>query len=359
MKVRIPMFFRSVLPDIAAYLLAFYIYLMFFMVLGWEFEEFYFRFDLQVLARFSLIGVFVGLSAGSGVRICEPWLRERSFPVTLLLLTVCHVFFSFTALFLFVLLEAWLSMPAATVVASIAPRFHIFLHSEFIVLLFYLPIVTLFLNYSRLLVRRIGLVNFRNAVTGRYHHPHEEVRVFMFLDMDGSTAIAEELGHVRYHELLHFLFNRLSLEVARHEGEIYQYVGDGIVVTWPIDSGARRMQALECYFSMCRIVQGLEGELLGLYGVSPHFKAGIHAGKVTAGEVGVDKREVVFHGDTVNTSSRIEEICSDMGEELLFSDELRALFPAGLLHRYRITYMGSITLNGRHKPTRLYTAEQA
>ena len=41
-----------------------------------------------------------------------------------------------------------------------------------------------------------------NYLTGKYHQPVEEERIFMFLDMRSSTAFAETLGHVRYFEML-------------------------------------------------------------------------------------------------------------------------------------------------------------
>jgi len=57
-----------------------------------------------------------------------------------------------------------------------------------------------------------------------YHKPREEVRIFMFLDMKSSTAIAERLGHVRFYTLLNELFHEISRPVLQTKAEIYQYI---------------------------------------------------------------------------------------------------------------------------------------
>ncbi|MCW8848850.1 MAG: hypothetical protein OQJ81_02635, partial [Melioribacteraceae bacterium] len=73
------------------------------------------------------------------------------------------------------------------------------------------------------------LINF---FTGKYHSPTEEKRIFMFLDMKSSTTIAEEIGHVKYFELLREYYKDLSDAIINHSGEIYQYVGDEVVISW-------------------------------------------------------------------------------------------------------------------------------
>jgi adenylate cyclase len=48
--------------------------------------------------------------------------------------------------------------------------------------------------------RMIGANVLRYFVAGRYHRPTPEQRVFLFLDLEGSTALAERLGSARYFE---------------------------------------------------------------------------------------------------------------------------------------------------------------
>ena len=52
----------------------------------------------------------------------------------------------------------------------------------------------------------------------------------MFLDMRSSTTIAEKLGHERFYALLNELFHEISQPVLQTKAEIYQYVGDEVVL---------------------------------------------------------------------------------------------------------------------------------
>ena len=45
---------------------------------------------------------------------------------------------------------------------------------------------------------------------GRYHRPHREARIFMFLDLKSSTSLAEELGHEAYLGLVNAFFRDIS-----------------------------------------------------------------------------------------------------------------------------------------------------
>jgi hypothetical protein len=60
-------------------------------------------------------------------------------------------------------------------------------------------------------------------LTGFYHKPRQEMRIFMFLDMRSSTAIAERLGHnnyffhwcVRFFVGIHFFRSALDVVLGR------------------------------------------------------------------------------------------------------------------------------------------------
>jgi adenylate cyclase len=54
-------------------------------------------------------------------------------------------------------------------------------------------------------------------ISGKYQKPHEEERIFMFLDMKSSTTIAEKLGHIRFYTLLNELFHQVSQPVLETE----------------------------------------------------------------------------------------------------------------------------------------------
>lgn len=151
------------------------------------------------------------------------------------------------------------------------------------------------------------LVNF---FTGKYHTPKEETRIFLFSDMKASTQIAERLGHVAYFELLRAYYADLSEAIVTHAGEIYQYVGDEVIVSWPAESGLRNQHCLRCYQAMKADLQARAGWYLQRFGVVPDFKAALHVGTVTTGEIGALKKEIIFTGDVLNATARMLGRCT-------------------------------------------------
>jgi adenylate cyclase len=73
--------------------------------------------------------------------------------------------------------------------------------------------------------RLIGTNVLGYFVAGVYHRPKTEERIFLFLDLEGSTQLAERLGSTRYFELLRRFVDDLTEPVLEAEGEIHQYAG--------------------------------------------------------------------------------------------------------------------------------------
>jgi adenylate cyclase len=197
----------------------------------------------------------------------------------------------------------------------------------------------------------------RNLITGRYHRPREEMRVFLFVDLVGSTAIAERIGPTGFLRLLDAFVMDLAEPVLEHHGSIYRYVGDEVIVTWPLDKGIAAASCLRCVLAM-RASLARKAEIYrARFGVAPEFRAALHAGPVVTGEIGTAKREIVFLGDTVNTTARIEEACRDLGHGILASEALmeRLQLPAGIAARP----LGPITLRGKAQPMALYALAAA
>ncbi len=78
---------------------------------------------------------------------------------------------------------------------------------------------------------------------GRYHRPRAEERFFLFIDIVGSTPVAEKLGALSVHRYLDRIFQAASDPVDDYRGEVYQYVGDEMVVTWLVAGGRARREA--------------------------------------------------------------------------------------------------------------------
>ena len=194
------------------------------------------------------------------------------------------------------------------------------------------------------------LINF---FTGKYHNPVEEKRIFMFLDMKSSTTLAEQLGHVRYFELLKEYYFDLSDAIVDFEGEIYQYVGDEVVVSWKYEKGIKNNNCISCFYAMKAALNKRTEWYVKNFGSVPSFKAGFHMGLVTTGEIGVLKKEIIFTGDVLNATARIQALCNHYKVDILLSDVLVKCF--GVKSGYHVKSLGSSSLRGRIEHMELFT----
>lgn len=161
-----------------------------------------------------------------------------------------------------------------------------------------------------------------NFIIGKYHEPMEVKRIFCFIDLAGSTTIAENLGHYKFGLFLKDYYGDITPALRKTQAEIYQYVGDEIVLSWQYDKGTKNNNAIRCYFIMKDIMKSLEGKYIEKYGYYPKFRAGTHGGKVTVTWVGEIKKEILFIGDVLNTTSRIQEACKRLSKDFLISEQL-------------------------------------
>lgn len=192
-------------------------------------------------------------------------------------------------------------------------------------------------------------------LAGRYLKPQEEHRVFMFLDITGSTSIAEEIGPLSFSGFRNDFFHDLAEPVLLTRGQIVQYVGDEAVITWPVEMGLRDGNCLRCFLLMDERVRERAEQYLNRYGVVPSFKAGVHGGPVVVSEIGDLKREISFSGDTMNTAARIETMCRTMDRRLLFSESV--LTAQAQIQGTRAEDLGPQSLRGKEESVRLYALQ--
>lgn len=190
-------------------------------------------------------------------------------------------------------------------------------------------------------------------IRGKYHKPREEERIFMFLDMKSSTSIAERLGHVQFYSLLNEVFHEISQPVLQTKAEIYQYIGDEIVLTWEVNDGLENANCLQTFF-LFRDRLNRNGDIfLSKYGVKPEFKAGLHFGKVTSAQIGDLKREIVYNGDVLNTTSRIQDACNRYQRDLLVSGTLMNRLKE--MNAYTWERIDVVTLRGKESEVELFS----
>jgi adenylate cyclase len=190
-------------------------------------------------------------------------------------------------------------------------------------------------------------------IRGKYHKPREEERIFMFLDMKSSTTVAEQLGHVRFYDLLNELFHEISQPVLQNKAEIYQYIGDEVVLTWEVEQGLQNSNCLKTFFMFQENLHRNGDNYFRNYGVKPEFKAGLHFGKVISAQIGDLKREIVYNGDVLNTTARIQNECNKYHRNCLVS--------GALMNRLRQTNgflwerIDTVTLRGKETELELFS----
>lgn len=220
--------------------------------------------------------------------------------------------------------------------------------------LFSLAFITIALFLLQI-IQLIGRANFFRLFFGLYRQPREVSRIFMFLDLKSSTSIAEKFGNKMYSAFIRDFFYDISDAIILFKGEIYQYAGDEIIVVWP--SGKENSNCIRCFFKMEELIQKKRNDYLTKYGIFPEFKAGIHTGKVIVTTVGKLKKEIVYHGDVLNTTARIEGKCNELDQRLLVSADILPYLKQE--NEYLVKVKGEIELRGKSKKLPLYGVQLA
>jgi len=205
-----------------------------------------------------------------------------------------------------------------------------------------------------------GLVGYRTFMAlllGKYRRPYAERRFFLFVDVVGSTAIAERLGPLEAHRFLAAVFSAVAEPIELCRGEIYQYVGDEIVITWVEADGVADARAVRCYFAMRVALAADANRFVQRFGVRPELRAALHLGEVIAGEVGQVRRAIVFHGDVMNTTGRLEHATREVG--CLFIASAEALASLSPPPEIRTHDLGRLALRGRVEPIHAFCVDHS
>jgi adenylate cyclase len=217
--------------------------------------------------------------------------------------------------------------------------------------------MTFVLSGVMTIVQLIGPGVLGKLLIGHYHRPREEQRIVMFLDLAGSTRIAEQIGNVRFHALLADVFGRLSTIVTDWGGEVHRYVGDQLIATWRVGNPADNARPVACVFACADALTKAELTMKRRHGVSPRFRVSVHLGTLVAGEIGGFKREISYIGEAMNTAARLEQACRETGRMLVASKAF--LDGCELPGHARATSLGLRTLRGIAEPVELFAIERS
>lgn len=195
-----------------------------------------------------------------------------------------------------------------------------------------------------------------SLLLGRYRRPREERRVVLFLDLRGSTGLAERMGDAAFLGLLNRIAYDITDPILAAGGEIYRYVGDGIIVTWRAH-GASEAAAIACVFAIADLLARRRADYEREFHAAPQLRAALHAGPLVLGEMGDVKREIVMLGDVMNTAARLEEACRATGQDVIASGAVLegVTLPPGIVARS----LGPMALRGKTEAIELFALARA
>jgi len=153
------------------------------------------------------------------------------------------------------------------------------------------------------------------------------------------------LGEVAFLTFLSRFIGDVGAAIAAQRGEIYKYIGDEVIATWPLAAGIKHARSIRACFDAMESLAAHDAEYQRDFGRRPRFRAALHCGPVVVGELGSIRLEVALIGESMNIAARIEEACRDTGQDVLASaaliDRIAAL-PPGVAKRS----LGPVKLRG-------------
>jgi adenylate cyclase len=164
------------------------------------------------------------------------------------------------------------------------------------------------------------------GASGPAHIGEERYLVSLFVDMRGSTRLAE--NRLPFDTV--FVVNRflaaVSQAVIECGGQPNQFLGDGQLALFGLSATRQTAcrQALTAAATIAANIEQLNQFLEHDLREPIRFGIGIHAGDVIVGDIGY-RDHMVFTalGDAVNVAARLQDMTKSLGCEVIFSEEVR------------------------------------
>jgi adenylate cyclase len=298
-------------------------------------------------------GMIIGFFVGTIVGLCEEFLflekfRKKSYLFLLLFRTVVYSsVFAFYELLINSLSKFFVSDLSLGESINFAFYQENYLRDFGIIMVFSLMLISLI--QIRRLHRPGDLIKY---ITGKYHKPEEINKIFLFIDLKSSTTIAEKLGNTKYSSFLIDYYHDMTGAILMSRAEIYQYIGDEIILTWSFKNGVKDSRCINCFFDIKNAIELNKDKYLKKYGLSPQFKAGMHAGNVSVTCIGSIKKEIVYHGDVLNTTARIQDQCNKYEQCFLISEYM--LNNVRLPEYLKFDFIDELQLKGKREKIKIF-----
>src|SRR5262245_12383440 len=196
------------------------------------------------------------------------------------------------------------------------------------------------------------VVDLLVRLAGAVHPALDDLRALELGPGTPRPAGVHRGGPTAVHRFLGEVFRLASDPIEEHGGEVYQYVGDEMLITWTVAAGRARARPVASFFAVERALARSGPRFEHEFGAVPRLRAALHAGPVITGEVGGSRRAIVYHGDVMNTTARIEQATRDLDRQFLASSD--ALVRLANHDGFALEDLGLQQLRGRDAPMRVY-----
>jgi class 3 adenylate cyclase/predicted ATPase len=147
------------------------------------------------------------------------------------------------------------------------------------------------------------------------HVPDAERRqlTVLFCDLVDSTVLASQLDPEEWREVVRAYQDACAKVIARFEGHIAQYLGDGLLVYfgYPQAHEDDAQRAVRAGLGIVEALAQLNARLVQGRGVQLAVRLGIHTGLVVVGEMGGGTRqEQLALGETPNIAARLQGLAA-------------------------------------------------
>ncbi|WP_053005719.1 adenylate/guanylate cyclase domain-containing protein [Kiloniella spongiae] len=215
--------------------------------------------------------------------------------------------------------------------------------------------------------KRINLARYFSPQTAEHLSDHDnplgQMRrqnvAVLFIDIQGSTTIAEKLDPERVVAILQSFYSRMAKVIFSYNGSIEHFAGDSLLAIFGMPEAGNKdaVNALKCSYDMTeeldrwnqkRIEQGRQKIVADI---------SVHYGEVVLGDIGVrESMSFTVIGDTVNTTSRLQELCRKFDKRVLVSEDVLKQAETEGLKSWRDYYCheGTHKVRGREEAISVY-----
>lgn len=171
----------------------------------------------------------------------------------------------------------------------------------------------------------------------------------LFTDIRNFTALSEKMNSADNFRFLNSYLKKMGPVILNNRGFIDKFIGDAIMALFPGDP----VDAIHCAIEMRAKLKEFN-EMRAAKGYAPiDMGIGIHYGSVMLGTVGSDVRlETTVIGDTVNLSSRLENLTKVYRSSILISGDLYNEVRDQI--SYRVREIDRVLVRGRSTVSQIY-----